>query len=373
MDIINEFRNVLNDPYAYAGEWKKKNGKKVVGFFCSYAPEELVLAADCLPVRLFGTRDNIVHADAHLQSYSCSLIRGALEEALTGRLDFLDGAVFPHTCDSIQRLSDIWRMNMKFSFHWDVVMPVKLNTESAREYMRDVLHDFRDELSSGLGVEISDEKIQEAIALYNRIRSLLKKIYEIRSKFPSVISGSDMHAILRGSMIMDRHELPGKLEKIVEHLEAESANAEDSSAMRLMFTGGICDFPDIFTVIEESGGVVAWDDLCTGSRYFEGSISNAGDPVSAIAERYTSRVICPAKHASVTSRGENITELAKEHDIAGVIFLYLKFCDPHSWDYPYMKEYLDRAGVPSMLLEVEDRLPSEGQLRTRFETFIQTL
>jgi benzoyl-CoA reductase/2-hydroxyglutaryl-CoA dehydratase subunit BcrC/BadD/HgdB len=118
---------------------------------------------------------------------------------------------------------------------------------------------------------------------------------------------------------------------------------------------------------------VVWDDLCTGSRYFEGTISVGGDPINALAQRYFERIICPAKHSSITARGENLIRYVHEHDIHGVIFLLLKFCDPHSFDYPYLKEYLDKEGMPNMLLEIESQLPPEGQLLTRFDTFVQML
>ncbi len=75
----------------------------------------------------------------------------------------------------------------------------------------------------------------------------------------------------------------------------------------------------------------------------------------------------------MTVRGESLVRQAKKHDAAGVIFLLLKFCDPHAFDYPYLKQFLDDAGIPSILLEVEEQLPSDGQLKTRFETFVDML
>ena len=129
MDSLEVFKAVAADPAAYAQAWKQRESRPVVGTFCSYAPEEIILASGALGYRIFGTELTISRADAHMQAYSCSLVRGALEDALDGGLDFLDGAVFPHTCDSIQRLSDIWRMNAKTGFHLDVVLPVKENHE----------------------------------------------------------------------------------------------------------------------------------------------------------------------------------------------------------------------------------------------------
>ncbi len=373
MNILEEFKHIVEHPYEYAKRVKKETGKKVIGYFCTYAPEELVHAAGALPMRLFGASENIHLADAHLQAYSCSLVRGALEEALNGNLDFLDGTVFPHTCDSIQRLSDVWRLNTKFKFFSDVIMPVKLDTESARDYMRDVIRKFRGDLEKGLGVTISDERIRESIGTYNAIRKHLRTIYEMRSASPGIMTGAEAYWIVKGSMIMERGELVKKLPEAIELLKARAAKDNAGKKKRLILAGSICNHPSIYDIIESSGGVVVWDDLCTGSRYFEGDIAAPGDPVTAIADRYSSRAICPAKHISATSRGERIAAIARDHRAQGAVFLYLKFCDPHSWDYPYMKEFLDGAKVPSMLMEIEEKLPSEGQLSTRFEAFIEML
>ena len=145
------------DPSAYAAEWKKTHSGKVVGYMCSYAPEEIIWAAGALPFRLTGTKNAIDRADAHLQAYCCSLVRGSLEDALTGRLDFLDGMIFPHTCDSIQRLSDIWRINVKNRFHADVVLPVKLDTDSASDYLVATFRKLIKDLENWLGTKYHGE------------------------------------------------------------------------------------------------------------------------------------------------------------------------------------------------------------------------
>ena len=371
MEVLSDFYEAVSETETYANGLKS-TGKKIIGYLCSYTPEEIILAAGAHPLRLFGTKETISLADAHLQSYSCSLARGVLEDALAGRLAFLDGAVFPHTCDTIQRLSDIWRLNIRFPFFADVVLPVKLDTESAREYMEDVLRKFKRDLETGMGVTISDTALGEAVDIYNRIRDCLNTIYGLRSAHPDILTGSDLYAIVKGSMIMDRHYLAERLPAVIEELEKKIPAAE-TKKKRIILSGSICDQPDIYAVFEKAGGVVVWDDLCTGSRWFDGAIEGGSDPIAAIAKRYSGRAICPAKHLSNTIRGERLLDQAREHRAEGVVFLLMKFCDPHDFDYPYLKGFLDREGIPSMLLEIEDQLPSEGQLLTRFETFIHML
>ncbi|MBI5897274.1 MAG: 2-hydroxyacyl-CoA dehydratase, partial [Desulfobacterales bacterium] len=294
----------------------------------------------------------ISRADGYLQAYCCGLVRGALEDALAGRLAFLDGAVFPHTCDTIHRLSDILRMNIGTGFHADIILPVKLDTESASEYMLAVLHKFKTDLETGLGVAIAEPALQEAIRTCNRCRRGLERLYALRQRHPEAIAGSDLHAVFRAALVMERAELAEALEQLADALEAQ-APQKSSSVKRLVLSGGLCSMPDIYQVVEASGARVVWDDFCTGARYFEGAVSESGDPLAAIAQRYRQRVVCPAKHAGIHNRGQYLLDKVKEHQADGVIFLLLKFCDPHAFDYPYMKAMLDKENIPSMLFEIE--------------------
>jgi len=372
MASFDLFYEIINNPGQYATNWKKETGNKVIGYFCSYAPEEIITAAGALPYRILAGSGSISKADAHLQAYSCSLVRGALEDALNGRLDFLDGTVFPHTCDSIQRLSDIWRMNAGFKFHADVLVPAKLNTASAGDYMTSILDKFKKELEKLTGIEITGEKLKEAINIYNSIKKNLFRLYAIRRDAPGVIKSSDIHAVFKAAMVMDRRRLLEELERLTTDL-GEKDHTPDTAKKRIVLSGGLCSMPDIYKTIEKSGGVVVWDDFCTGSRYFEGEINTRGEPLKSIADRYMERVVCPAKHKSLFSRGEYLVNAIKENRADGVIFFLLKFCDPHAFDYPYMKEMLEKENIPSVLFEIEDQLPSEGQINTRCEAFMEML
>lgn len=371
--ILQKFRFFSENPHACAASAKEKTGKSVIGFFCSYVPEELIHAAGAIPFRIFGAGGDIELAGSHLQAYCCSLVRGGLEDALQGRLDFLDGTVFPHTCDSIQRLSDIWRLNAGFDIHIDAVMPVKLNTPSARAYMLEVLAGFRGDLQKALGRTITDADIASAVRLYNRIRSSLSVLYEMQSIDPAVMGPEGLYCIMKASMFMDRDELARDLENLVASLEKTAAGFVDTGRKRVMLSGSICTLPDIYGIIRSAGGDVVWDDLCTGRRYAGGLTDETGDPLEALASRYAGGMICPSKHYSPTARGESLFAEVHRKAIDGVVFLRLKFCDPHAFDYPYLKDLLDREKVASLLLEIGEQPPSGEYLRTRIETFIAML
>jgi benzoyl-CoA reductase subunit C len=373
MNELDHFLEAADQPERY-GAGIKAGGTPVLGYLCSYAPEEIIHAAGVHPLRLFGTLESTIQADSHLQAYCCSLARGVLESALDGTLAFLDGAVFPHTCDTIQRLSDIWRLNTHFDFFADVVHPVRLDSGFAREYLEDILQRFKCELEAWSGSKIDDAALARSIETFNAARKRLDDLYLMRSRDPDCISGSRVSSIVKASMILNRDELPGRLSRLLEEIKAGSYRTGGTDdKKRLLVAGSLCDHPDFYSMVENSGGVVVWDDLCTGSRAFDGFIDPTGDHLKAIARRYFERRPCPSKHLSNTARGEALAAMAEKHKVQGILFFLLKFCDPHAFDYPYLKEYLEAKNIPVTLIEVEDSLPPEGQLATRLETFIYTL
>ena len=345
--------------------------KPVIGYLCSYAPEEIIHAAGYHPMRLFSSKPDIQLAENHLQAYCCSLVRGILEDALAGNFKDLEGMVFPHTCDSIQRLSDIWRMNLKPAFFADLVMPAKLNTKASETYVEKVLERLVSDLEAHGGKKISQADLAESIGLFNGIRGRLSTLYTLYAQDPGIISGKDLFTIVKASMTMEREKLDLCLEKLLSQLKPMAP--PKAPPKRLFLSGSVCDMPALYTQLERAGGHVVGDDLCSGQRYFQKRIPENLPPIKALTQGYTQRLVCPAKHRGTTIRGEELVERVRESQADGVIFTLLKFCDPHAFDYPYLKEFLDKAGIRHLHLEMDDNQDSQGQTATRLETFIQMI
>ncbi len=367
IERFHEAANQLSDTAARI----RQTGRKIIGYACSYAPEELIHAAGCHPMRLFSSGHGIVRAENHLQSYCCSVVRGILEDSLAGRLDFMSGTVFPHTCDSMQRLSDIWRMNGRYELFADLVLPAKLNTPSSAVYMESLLGRCKADLETALEISITDADLASSIALLNRIRTHLSFIHDFYSRHPGPIRGSDMTALVKGAMVMDRNEAATLLADVAASLR--HLPGVETPVKRVVLAGSVCDTPDLFDAVEAAGGAVVGDDLCTGQRWFNGLVAEDKPPLTALADRYRERVICPAKHAGLTTRADHLISLVNNTRADGVLFVMLKFCDPHAFDYPYLKECLDAKGIKSMALEMDDGHRNQGQISTRIETFIQML
>ena len=368
---LGALRDLAADSSSYLKSWKTKTGRKILGYFCTNTPEEMIQAVGLLPVRILSSRETISLASRHLQSYSCSLVQSSLESALRGELSFLDGTVFPHTCDSIQRLSDIWAENLRFPFHWDLVLPVKLHTESARSYLISELGRFRKGLEEFVGRPIPDDDLRKAISLFNENRSLLRQISRTQAENPGRIPSADFYALIKTANFMAKEDHNPLLKGFI----SELGNGQPSppGGVRLFLAGSVCDQPQIYRLIESCGASLVGDDLCTGWRYFAEDVSLEGDPIAALADRLIRKVPCPCKFNPEIDRAEKFFQRVKASGTQGVVFLLLKFCDPHAFDYPYLKEKLGKEKIPSLLLEIEPGGLPLGAMETRLRAFVETL
>jgi bzd-type benzoyl-CoA reductase N subunit len=364
--ILNTFVTANETPYR---SWPERYpDRQAMGYICTYTPEEVIQAAGFTPVRLRTGPELPTQAEAHLQSFTCALCRSALHQALHGDLAFLSGLVFPHTCDTLQVLADIWRENFSELFVATVVQPLNLGSPSARSYLVAELQRFLQSLAGFNGQPISDDSLRASIQLHNETRYLLSQLDKRRTH----LTARGFYAAVEASMVMPKEQFNPLATELVELLSEKTD--ERQRGPRLMFAGPVLDAPTVLDIIDDLGACVVGDDLCTGSRYFDQPVAEAedGDPIEALADRYLKRWPCPTKHSLHCQRGEHLLKLVEERKADGLVFTLQKFCEPHAFDYAIVKETLDAAGVPHLLLELE-HTPAVGQLRTRLEAFLEML
>jgi bzd-type benzoyl-CoA reductase N subunit len=368
---LKVFSDVAAKPYDYALQWKKNTGGRVFGYFCTYFPEELLHAAGILPVRILGVKENVSVADSFVQPFICSLVRTSLDAAMRNRFDFLDGVVFPHTCDSIQNLADIWKHHFPDQFSEVVVLPVWVDLPEAEDYLTEEIARFKGKLENYLGTTLSDEALASSIETYNVNRTALAQLYAIRRDNPGAISAKDTLNVVLASFRMRKEEHTALLNELLGELKETPKTKDD--AVRIVLYGNACDHPDIMTLFEDIDAVVVDDDLCTGSRYFLTVASPEGEPLRRIAQRYLKRIPCPSKHSDSFDRRDYMVNMVKQGDADGVVMLILKFCDPHDFDYPDIAKRLTEENIPHLRVETEMQPASIEQVRTRLQAFVEML
>jgi bzd-type benzoyl-CoA reductase N subunit len=358
-----DFASITAAPYR---DWEARfPGRRALGYLCSYAPEEIIHAAGFVPLRIVPGGPASPRADAHLQSYTCSLARGCLERSLTGELDFLAGVAFSHTCDTMQCLADVWREGGPGKWVGWLVQPVTLDSPHARSYLVAELKRFAASLEGPFGAAVTDEALRASIAAYNANRRLLADLHARRGSLSAV----DLWQATNAAMLLPPEEFQ-RLAKLA--YPGPGLSDAKPRGVGLVLSGATLDDPAILSLIQDLGARVVGDDLCNGERYYDTLVSETGDPWEALAERYLRRVPCPCKHAGLDAREKHLLGLVRERGAQGVVFVHKKFCEPHAWDYPPLAAALKQAGIPHLLLETEATTPL-GVVRTRIEAFLEML
>jgi benzoyl-CoA reductase subunit C len=376
---------LLDAARAPLGDWPARNpGRQAMGYLCSYVPEEMIYAAGFVPVRIRGNTSPLRQVDAHLQSFTCALCRSTLDQALGEELGFLVGTVFAHTCDAMQALADLWRMNTGAAHFVDTIMqPSHLGTSASRPYLVAELDRFRRSLAAFAGHTISDDELRASIALYDETRRLVGELQAVRLR----LSAPAFFAVLDAAQVMPREQFNPLLARLLDSLASTGANhlhdAHTFAAAapplpgkpgtpRLFLVGAVLDEPRLLDLVEEVGARVSGDDLCSGSRHFHNRVGDQGDPVTALADYYLHRPPCPTKYRPTHDPGRYLLEQVVQAQADGIVFAIEKFCEPHAFDYALVRPALDGAGVPYLLLEME-QVPSLEALRTRLQAFVEML
>jgi len=369
MPFLAELENIARDPHAYARRWKEEHGGRVLGYFCTYVPEEVLYAAGILPVRILGGLTPQDITEPYIYAMYCPWCRDCLAQGLLGRYDYLDGVVSAKSCFHMQQAFDTWVEELPTPFSHFIGMPINPDAEPARDYLLKELEAFKRALEEWLGEGISGERLSRAIEVYNRNRRLLYRLYELRRRRPPLLSGREALSVLLSTMVMDKAESNRCLEGLLRELEQRPAAP---SGVRLMLAGGENTDPGLLEVIEGAGAVVVVEEMCTGSRYFWEEVPEDEDPLAALAERLIRRPPCPNKDILRRRRFEHILNLAREYEVDGVVLVHQKFCDPHEFDTPPLQKFLREQGFPCLFLELDTLLPRES-IRTRVEAFLETM
>ena len=351
----------------------KDNGGKVIGFFCSTVPEELFTAAGLLPFRMRGTGSNSTElSDAFFSPINCSFPRHTLNQALMGEYDFLDGLVCINSCDHVRRIYDNWIRNLKTPFVQVMSLPRKVQEPQINWYY-DEIELLRGQLAEHFGIDLSDERLKQAIALHNQVRALQKELYLLRKVDRPPITGAETLAVMVAGTAMPKARYKELLEELLEELRG--AEGRTGYRARLMILGSELDDPGYIQTIEEQGGLVVVDSTCFGSRLMWRPVNeDEPDPVRALASYYIyDRPSCPRMYGDQPRRIDYTRELAREFRVDGIIGERLLFCDMWVVEH-YMTDHdLKQDGIPFMKLDREYVLSGTGQLKTRVQAFLETI
>ncbi|MFW9822251.1 MAG: 2-hydroxyacyl-CoA dehydratase subunit D [Candidatus Thorarchaeota archaeon] len=370
MPIIEQFKNAIPLMNSWVNNWKKE-GKKVLGYFCSYIPEEIFHAADILPIRMRAREcTDTPMGDAYMTPTTCSFTRCCLELANRKQYKFLDGIVSCNSCDQIRRLYDNIRYKAPFPYHYIMGVPGNVSDTTIGWFKHEITK-FIYHIEKNFGVSITNDKLSNSIKTYNKSRTLLKDLYMLRKREKPPITGTNVLNIINAGVSMPRDLFNNLVETQLSQITDDKSDVEFKS--RLMIIGSMLDDPEYLEIIENLGGLVVTDSLCLGSRYFWDLVDETKDPIDALADRYLSKISCPRMTDGHQQREEFMMNMIKDFKVDGVILQRMKFCALWWPEIFLLRNKLKESGIPSLELEREYILSGAGAMKTRIQTFLEVL
>jgi len=362
----------LNNPYIE--DWKKEN-KKVLGYFCSFMPEEILHSMDILPFRIRGTgAKDTAYADSALSHFNCSYVRCAFNLAMEGKYDFLDGMVFSNSCDHTRRLYDVWQIKLpREGFPFFYLSLPHIITEAGQVWLKKEYDLFNEGLEKAFNVPLNETKLKNSINVYNKNRELLNEIQELRSLSEPKLNGSDFSKIMVANTSIPKETCNFELQKIITTLK-EKEGIKDIKA-RFMLVGSYVDNPEFYRIFQDVGGIVVTDSLCYGVRNFLNNVesTSSSSPLTDVVNRYYYKISCPRMMGKHQERLEFIKDQVKKAKVDGVIVQRLEFCDLHGCDCMLFEHELEELNIPVLNIDREYLLSDVARFKTRVEAFIEQI
>jgi len=362
--ILGVFSAAAQEPLAYARAWKEKNQRPVIGSFPMNFPGELAHAAGALPVILQESPAPITFGHGMLFPFYCGYTRSIVDQAI----------MFGDHCVQLLGAADAVRMQLPdtrvifFQLISSMCDPWTLGRS------RESFLTLKQELEEFIERPIEEDALRASVRIFNRNRQLLRKIYDLRCAGKIAMTATQIQHVVKSSMVMDKADHTALLEELVDQLERHPE--APGAGIRLHLSGHFCQAPkpEILDMIEECGAIVVGDDLYHGFRYISTDVDEDGDSIDALAKWYLARntgVPCPTRVQNNVDWDAFLLK-AMEHEKAdGMIVLMAKFCEPHMYYYPEVKEAFERHGVPHLLIETEHESMALESLKTRVETFLE--
>jgi benzoyl-CoA reductase subunit C len=366
--MFSQFKNWYEKRHDYARDWKQRTGGKVMGCFCSYVPEEILVAGNILPVRVLGSHEPQNVTEPYLFGMYCPFCRDVLAQGLKGRYDYLDGITISQSCIHLRQSYVAWREHVGVPFDHYIAMPNKVQTKAATPYYKSELEKYKAHVEAIIGRTLTDDDLDRGIRQVNRNRELMHNVYEFRKGDTPKLTGLEAMYMTVSSMWVDKEEHSAEIEKALEQLPDREMNRDTGA--RLLIVGSEDDDTAFIDMVESVGATVVVDDHCTGTRYFWNSTQKNDDRLWPIADRYIQRPPCPTKDWEERRRFPHILQLCKDFKVDGAIVIQQKFCDPHECDIMPLRQTLDENGIPSLFLEFDVTVPI-GQFRVRVEAFLE--
>jgi len=378
-EIVADCEAIFEDlSFAKAREWKAAvPGRKVIGYMPVYVPREIIHAAGMLPLGILGGGADmeVIHGDAFYQSYICRIPRSTIEMAINGKLDFVDGMMFPSICDVIRNLSGIWKLLFKDKYVRYFDAPQNFRAEVGGVFYANEMRELRDGLAKLGGREISDGDMRRSIAVYNENRRWVNRVYDFRAASPWKAPSAEVYLLMRAGMVLPPEEHTLLMREYL--AAAEAANRPMRDNCRVVLTGAFCEQPPLNLIksLEMSGCYIVDDDLMLVSRWLLEDVPTEGEPIENLSRAFLlhSAETAAKYEPDVAKKGSYLIDTVRKRKADGVIFAAPSFCDPALLDKPMIISRIEPLGIPYIHIQYAENSSQMQPIREQSGTFADSI
>lgn len=372
-ELLNQFGEIVASPRKQLDKYLAQ-GKKAIGCFPYYIPEEIVYAADMVPFGIWGqTGGTINAAKEYFAAFYCTIAQLNLEMGLKGTLDGLSGVIASSMCDTLRPFTQNFRVACpQFPFMF-LAHPQNRRPEYGVEFTMAQYKNVKDKLEEIGGSPISNESLKNAIKVYNESRASRRHFVKLAGEHPELITARQRNAVLKSAYFTLKSEHTVLLNELNDLLE--KAPIVEWKGTKIVTSGIVLDSPSLLEIIESNNMTIVADDVAHESRAIRVDVpQNEEDPMKALALQFAAQDYDTLLYdPEINKRPEYIVNKVKESGAQGVVIMMMQFCDPEEIEFPSLKKGLDEAGIPYVKIGIDQQMTNFGQARTSLQAFSDML
>ena len=368
--MFKKFYEIVNNVSDTVQKYEKELDRPVIGVMPAYFPLELVTAAGGYPVQLWGNNLPIEKADAFLQSYCCSVARSVMELELRDAAHMVKAYAFTSLCDTLINLREIYR-RVFTKPTLELSIPITRTEAARRDYLTSVVNSVTRGLEEITGNQITPESLSQAAKLHGRTRKLQRRLYRTRREKPGIVKNQDFYTVIKAGFFLPAEVYNRILEELLQSLEGMAVDKDRRP--KLLLSGMVFDPLEMYKIFDELNVRVVDDDFANGWRTASKDELNTENLVEGITDFLFKPAPCCCIYNPDNDRHAYLLEKSKESGADGVLFWYIKFCEPDAFDRPQLMQLLKGAGIPVAFIDLELTMTNFDAVRTRISAFCEML
>jgi bcr-type benzoyl-CoA reductase subunit C len=371
--MFEPFHQVINNVSSTITRYEKELGRPVIGVMPAYFPMELVEAAGGYPVQLWGNNLPTGKSDAYLQSFCCSVGRSVLELEMIGGASMVKAYVFTSICDTLVNLKEIYSSLFPGKPYLEFSIPMTQTPEARKSYFKSVIEDVLEDIEAITGNNLSNDALKEASLLHGETRRLQRKLYEVRRKHPGLIKSHDFYAVIKAGFFMPKKTYNEMLIKLIRELEKLTVNTKIDNRPKIVLSGMLFDPLILHHALDDLTLQVVDDDFANGWRTVAKPTLQTNNLIEGVTQYAFEPAPCCCLYNPDSDRHVYLIQKVKDSGADGVLFWYIKFCEPDAFDRPQIISRLKDEGIPAGVIEIELSMTHFDSIKTRINAFMEVL